>query len=139
MKKETQILSEELASQLGESETLWAQLRRMAKQNKLAVASAVLLILLLLAAVFAPVLTPYDAVTGDTANRLQPPSAAHWLGTDEILKKAVDEYGVMKISEAENDPDDLNYTISRRRDSHPGFSGVGGGAGHDRRFFRRQN
>ena len=84
MKKETQILSEELASQLGESETLWAQLRRMAKQNKLAVASAVLLILLLLAAVFAPVLTPYDAVTGDTANRLQPPSAAHWLGTDEM-------------------------------------------------------
>ncbi len=84
MKKETQILSEALASQLGESETLWAQLRRMAKQNKLAVASAVLLILLLLAAVFAPVLTPYDAVTGDTANRLQPPSAAHWLGTDEM-------------------------------------------------------
>lgn len=45
MKKEAQILSEALASQLGESETLWAQLRRMAKQNKLAVASAVLLIL----------------------------------------------------------------------------------------------
>ena len=84
MKKETQILPEALASQLGESETPWAQLRRMAKQNKLAVASAVLLILLLLAAVFAPVLTPYDAVTGDTANRLQSPSAAHWLGTDEM-------------------------------------------------------
>ena len=121
MKKETQILSEELASQLGESETLWAQLRRMAKQNKLAVASAVLLILLLLAAVFAPVLTPYDAVTGDTANRLQPPSAAHWLGTDEMGR------------------DVLTRLLYGARISHPGFSGVGGGAGHDRRFFRRQN
>lgn len=84
MKKESQVLPEELAGQLGESETLWVQLRRMARQNKLAVISAVLLVILLLAAIFAPVLTPYDAVTGDTANRLQSPSAAHWLGTDEM-------------------------------------------------------
>ena len=77
-------LSEELAGQIGESETLGVQLRRMAKKNKLAVFSAILLILLLLSAIFAPVLTPYDAVTGNTAERLQGPSFEHWLGTDEM-------------------------------------------------------
>ena len=35
-------------------------------------------------AVFAPHLTPYDAVTLDPPARLQGPSAAHWLGTDQL-------------------------------------------------------
>ncbi len=77
-------VSEELASQIGESDTLSIKLRRMVRRNKLAAFSGVLLALLVLCAVFAPVLTPYDAVTGDIAQRLKPPSAAHWLGTDEM-------------------------------------------------------
>ena len=78
------VFSEDLASQIGESQTLGVQLRRMARKNKLAVASAVFLVLLVLAAVFVPVLSPYDAVNGDASTRLQAPSAAHWLGTDEM-------------------------------------------------------
>ncbi len=35
-------------------------------------------------AVFAPSLTPYDAITLDAPARLQGPSAEHWLGTDQL-------------------------------------------------------
>ena len=37
-----------------------------------------------LVAVFAPWITPYPPDFVDVANRLRPPSAAHWLGTDAL-------------------------------------------------------
>ena len=77
-------LPEDLAADLGESQSIGAQLRRMAKQNKLAVTSAVVLALFLLGAIFAPVLTPYSPTAGDTAQRLAGPSVKHLLGTDEM-------------------------------------------------------
>jgi peptide/nickel transport system permease protein len=40
--------------------------------------------LLVLVAVFAPVLAPYNPVTQDLQNALSAPSAAHWLGTDRF-------------------------------------------------------
>jgi peptide/nickel transport system permease protein len=40
------------------------------------------LALLIIGAVFAPWLTPYDPVTPEPADKLQPPSARHWFGTD---------------------------------------------------------
>lgn len=39
---------------------------------------------LLLAAIFAPVLAPYDPTAVVVQRSLQPPSAAHWLGTDDL-------------------------------------------------------
>jgi peptide/nickel transport system permease protein len=39
--------------------------------------------LLLFVAIFAPWLTAYDPIVGDISNNLDPPSAAHWLGTDD--------------------------------------------------------
>ncbi len=83
-KRKTDVISADLASQIGESESMAVQLRRMARKNKLAVASAVFLVLLIFAAVFVPFLSPYDPVSGDASIRLQAPSAAHWLGTDEM-------------------------------------------------------
>jgi len=41
-------------------------------------------VLLLLIAIFAPWLTPYDPIASDVSSALQPPSAAHWLGTDQL-------------------------------------------------------
>ncbi len=38
---------------------------------------------LLLMAIFAPALTGYDPIVGDVSDSLLPPSAAHWLGTDD--------------------------------------------------------
>ena len=43
-----------------------------------------LIVLWLLLAVAAPLVTPYDPNFVDVAARLQPPSATHWLGTDTL-------------------------------------------------------
>ena len=40
--------------------------------------------LLLLVALAAPYLSPYDPVASDVAQALAPPSAAHWAGTDQL-------------------------------------------------------
>lgn len=42
------------------------------------------ILLLIIAAIFAPLLTPYDPAVQDMMGRLRPPSAGHWLGTDEF-------------------------------------------------------
>ena len=72
-----------LQSQLGEEERFWDLMRRMARVNKTAVFSFVLIVLMVLAAVLAPFLTPYDENSMDLLHRLSAPSAAHLLGTDE--------------------------------------------------------
>lgn len=53
-------------------------------RHKLAVASVVVLVLLLLSALLAPVIAPYDPNKLSTTERLQGPSASHWLGTDDV-------------------------------------------------------
>ncbi len=72
-----------LQSQLGEEDRFWDLMRRMARENKTAVFSFVLIVLMVLAAVLAPFLTPYDENSMDLLHRLSAPSAAHLLGTDE--------------------------------------------------------
>ena len=70
---------------LDEPENLRTITRRLWRENKLAAASAVLILLFLLLAALAPVITPYgfDEIV-DAANRLAPPSTQHLLGTDEV-------------------------------------------------------
>lgn len=58
-------------------------LRRFVR-NRLAVAAAAFLVLLVLAAVFAPLLTPYDPLETDPIDAFADPSPAHPLGTDEV-------------------------------------------------------
>ena len=58
--------------------------RRWLRRYGLAAAGAVVIGIWLLAALFAPLLTPYDPNSVDVARRLLPPSAAHWLGTDAL-------------------------------------------------------
>jgi peptide/nickel transport system permease protein len=57
-----------------------ARLRR----NRAALAGLAVIALLVMAAVFAPLLAPYDPYRVELTQRLQPPSAAHLLGTDEL-------------------------------------------------------
>ncbi|MGB7136791.1 MAG: ABC transporter permease [Acidobacteriaceae bacterium] len=42
------------------------------------------MILFFIMAVFAPLLAPYNPAALDLLHRLQPPSSAHWMGTDEL-------------------------------------------------------
>ncbi|MFO7275184.1 MAG: ABC transporter permease, partial [Bacillota bacterium] len=57
--------------------------RRFAR-NRLAVAGLVVFLLLVLTALLAPYVAPYDPNLQDWRIRLQPPSAAHPFGTDEF-------------------------------------------------------
>ena len=58
----------------------WARLRR----SNLAMVGAALVLIVGLAALFAPWLAPYDPANIELRQRLQAPSAEHWLGTDDL-------------------------------------------------------
>jgi peptide/nickel transport system permease protein len=58
-------------------------LRRFAKHH-LALAGAVVLVLLILTAIFAPLIATHDPNTLSTTEKLQNPSASHWFGTDDV-------------------------------------------------------
>lgn len=76
-------MDENLKSQIGEEETFLALMKRMVRENKLAVFSAVVILLFIIAAVLAPVISPYGLSEMDLRNRLSPPGAGHLFGTDE--------------------------------------------------------
>lgn len=54
------------------------------RKNKAAMVGALLIISLIIVAVFAPWIAPYDPIDQETINRLKPPSGDHWLGTDDF-------------------------------------------------------
>ena len=51
--------------------------------NRLAVLGLVIFSVILLASIFAPLLTPHDPLRVDLRSLLQPPSWEHWFGTDK--------------------------------------------------------
>lgn len=53
-------------------------------QNPALIAGMIVTGLLVLIAVFAPLIAPYDPLAQDLLNARQGPSAAHWLGTDSL-------------------------------------------------------
>jgi peptide/nickel transport system permease protein len=58
--------------------------QRVIGRNPLAFVGGVLVVVFLIAAVFAPWISPQDPAHIDLSIRLSPPSAAHWCGTDEL-------------------------------------------------------
>ncbi len=62
----------------------WALMWRRLRRNHMAVAGLVVLAILITAALLAPVLTPYTYENQDLALGATTPSAAHWLGTDDL-------------------------------------------------------
>lgn len=57
---------------------------RVFLKRKVVAVSCVILTLTVIAAIFAPWLAPYDPYKISPADKLQPPSINHWLGTDNI-------------------------------------------------------
>lgn len=82
-KKIEQVSDLRLQSQIGEEERFRDQMRRMARENKTAVISFFLIVIMILAASAAPLITPYEENEMDLLHRLSGPSAEHLLGTDE--------------------------------------------------------
>lgn len=52
--------------------------------HPLGLAGLGVILLLIITAILAPWLTPYDPTAQDMIGRLQPPSSVHWFGTDEF-------------------------------------------------------
>ncbi|MYU11479.1 ABC transporter permease subunit [Streptomyces sp. SID8361] len=69
---------------------------RLLTRNKLALTGAVAAAVLVLIAVFAPLIAPYDPARPDFAAALQEPGSAHWLGTDDLGRDQLSRvvYGV---------------------------------------------
>ena len=57
-------------------------IKKLFKSNYLFTLGVVICLAWILAAIFAPVIAPYDPIAKDLTLRLQPPSAEHWFGTD---------------------------------------------------------
>jgi peptide/nickel transport system permease protein len=69
--------------ELGEARPLRADIWRRFRRNRLAMVGLVFIVLLLLAAIFAPLITPYS-ITERSQSFRAPPSSDHWFGTDAI-------------------------------------------------------
>jgi peptide/nickel transport system permease protein len=55
---------------------------KVMKNSKLGMIGLVFLIFMLVVSISAPLIAPYDPVTQNVKERMQPPSEQHWLGTD---------------------------------------------------------
>ncbi len=66
------------------STTYWQDAWRRLKQNRVAMGSLVLIVLILLLAIFGPIFSPYTYSGQDFSRKNQKPSAAHWFGTDGL-------------------------------------------------------
>lgn len=69
---------------VAEATSLWADVWKRFRRNKLAVIGLVFIILLILIAIFADFIAPYGISERDSANFRAGPSADHWFGTDII-------------------------------------------------------
>lgn len=70
--------------QIEEASSPWRDAFRTLSKNKLAVIGAGIILFFILMAILAPFITSYEYDETDLMNRLQPPSAEHWFGTDDL-------------------------------------------------------
>jgi ABC-type dipeptide/oligopeptide/nickel transport system permease subunit len=81
--------TEELLIEAGIGEVVearpgWREFWRRFRKNRLAVIGLIFIVLLLLVAIFAPLIAPYDPISDRTNQFRASPSKDHWFGTDRI-------------------------------------------------------
>jgi len=64
--------------------SLWLEFWRSFKRNRIALFGLIVLGLLLIIAIGAPWFAPYNYQESNLPQSMKPPSALHWLGTDEL-------------------------------------------------------
>lgn len=64
--------------------TFFAETFASLKKDPLGIMGLVIIVLILLATIFASILSPYDPLEVDVYNRLASPTWQHWLGTDQL-------------------------------------------------------
>jgi peptide/nickel transport system permease protein len=65
-------------------QTQFGDIRRRFMRNRLAVVGLGIVAVVVLVAIFAPLIAPYDPYQQDLLNTQASPSAQHWFGTDEL-------------------------------------------------------
>ncbi len=66
------------------SRSFWSRAGRVFRRNRNALLGAIIIAIFLLLALSGPALAPYDPYAIALGDRLQPPSQAHWFGTDNL-------------------------------------------------------
>ena len=73
--------------------SLWMDALRRLARNRLAAAGGIVVLLMVIVALFAPLIAPYDPSLQNTKAILQSPSASHLMGTDllgrDILSRLI--------------------------------------------------
>jgi ABC-type dipeptide/oligopeptide/nickel transport system permease subunit len=77
-------LLEDIEAELLENDTARDKIKAMMRKNKPAAISFVVIVIICLAAVFAPLISSYDPNKTSLKDRLAPPSREHILGCDEL-------------------------------------------------------
>jgi peptide/nickel transport system permease protein len=62
----------------------WRAVRRFARKKPLGAAGGLVMLMILLTAVFADILSTHDPIATDAANTLARPGPSHWLGADHL-------------------------------------------------------
>jgi len=62
----------------------WRRFARVFFGRKLYLIGFIIVVIIILTAIFAPLLTPYNPIQNDLTSRLLSPSSEHWLGTDSL-------------------------------------------------------
>lgn len=73
-----------MAKKKVEKKSPWAEAWRRLKTNKSAMFGLAIVIILIITAIFAPLIAPYDPVKPNIVDRMQGPSLTYWLGTDNF-------------------------------------------------------
>jgi peptide/nickel transport system permease protein len=64
--------------------SIWQITLQQFLRHRMAVGSIVVLLAIVLCTVLAPIISPYDPLATEAANKLQPPSREHLMGTDDM-------------------------------------------------------
>jgi peptide/nickel transport system permease protein len=64
--------------------SMFEHTRYVLGENRVTAFAFGLLVVIVLAALFGPYVVPYDPLASNTTSALQPPSATHWFGTDQL-------------------------------------------------------
>lgn len=81
---EPAVVEEAAEAEIAPDETLKEQIRSMFRHNKLALVSAIIILLFVLVTIFAPLIAPHDPNVQDMYNRASNPCPGHPLGTDSL-------------------------------------------------------
>lgn len=80
----TSIVHENETMQVAKKKNQFVEVMKRLAENKGALIGGIIFLLVLLAAIFAPVLAPYSYTKMDMRSRLLGPCAEHWFGTDQM-------------------------------------------------------